>query len=331
MLGARIGIDPDGHLMVPNRPVIPVVRGAEWAAHATVDVRKRIDDAVLSAYGGRRSIQWLECIAGEPSMRALRTPVPDETVEAIRVHRVALVGPLPTVDGDARTLESELVEILDLHLGFSLLGEGDTTLLCWENRETCAAGLALEEGGSDSAAVSSALSAARQQAASEPGAPGWALSVSSRHAARRLAAAGVQCARSFGAASDVAVLEAEGGGEAVFTRWLVESTPEPIRAVSVSSALATLLQGRPLPSALLSNATNATHLVRLALATSQGGLACARSHPETGHCVIGPLGNDVSADDAGRAMAAAGLLLLRHLGWSEAAQAFVDAGLAKAS
>lgn len=331
MSGARILVDPAGRLVVPDEPIIPLVAGVGWAAFAMSRARQRIDEAVARAYDGSRRIRWLELAAGEASMRTLRTPVPDATVEAIRVHRVAFVAALPPVSDDARTLESELSEILDLYLGFSPFGVDGATLLCWENRETSAANVALEEGGSDSAKASSALVAARGEAASEKPTPGWALSVSSRHAAHRFAKAAVACASRLETTSDIAVLEGEAGGERAFTRWIIDASPAPIEALPMSSALSALLQKRALPAAVLSSATNATHLLRLAHATSQGALVAGRAHPETGHCVIGPLRNDVSEEMNERAMSDAGLLLLRHLGWTEATQVFGQTEVAQAS
>lgn len=331
MLGARIVVDSTGQLVVPNEPIVPVVSAVGWAAEATRTARRHIDEAVVRAYGSRRKIRWLELSAGEASMRTLRTPVPDATVEAIRVHRVAFAGALPAVQGDARTLESELTDILDLHLGFSRVGVGDTTLLCWENRETSAANLGLEEGGSDSARVSSVLAATRGDAASERAAPGWALSVASRHAAVRFEAAAIECANRHGAVSNVAVLEGPTGADAAFARWVIEASTDSPKLLSVSSALTALLEKRPLPDILLAGATMAAHLLRLAGATGQGALAAGLSHPETGHCVIGPLKNDVSEQQVERAMMDAGQLLLRHLGWPEAVEVFGNTEVAQAS
>lgn len=335
MPGARIIVDPSDHLVVPDEPIIPVVSGVGWAAQAATTARQRIDEAIACAYAGRRRIHWLPLAAGEASVRTLRTPVPDATLEAIRVHRVAFVAPLPPVDDDARTLESELSEILDLYLGFAPIGPDGATLLCWENRETSAANLALEEGGSDSVIASSALAAARGQLGAKQPEPGWALSVASRLGTHRFAKAAVQQASRHFETSNIAVVEGETAGDATFARWVIDASPAPVDALSLSSALSALLRMQKnktsLPSVVLSSATNAVHLLRLAHATSQGALASGRSHPQTGHCVIGPLRNDMSEDWGGRAMSDASLLLLRHLGWTEAADVFGNTEVAQAS
>lgn len=52
---------------------------------------------ILDAAGA--DINWIECKAGEGANNELGTPIPDETVEAIKKHRIALKGPLTTPVG----------------------------------------------------------------------------------------------------------------------------------------------------------------------------------------------------------------------------------------
>lgn len=52
---------------------------------------------VLDAAGA--DINWIECKAGEGAYNELGTPLPDETLEAIEKHRIALKGPLTTPVG----------------------------------------------------------------------------------------------------------------------------------------------------------------------------------------------------------------------------------------
>ncbi|MCC5913015.1 MAG: isocitrate/isopropylmalate dehydrogenase family protein [Balneolaceae bacterium] len=44
-------------------------------------------------------INWVECKAGEGANNELGTPLPEETIEAIKKHRIALKGPLTTPVG----------------------------------------------------------------------------------------------------------------------------------------------------------------------------------------------------------------------------------------
>ena len=55
----------DGHLNVPNEPIIPFIEGDGigpdiWKASVRV-----MDAAVEKAYGGTRKIHWREVLAGE--------------------------------------------------------------------------------------------------------------------------------------------------------------------------------------------------------------------------------------------------------------------------
>ena len=63
-MGTPITMGPDG-LQVPNDPIIPFIEGDGigpdiWSAAVRV-----FDRAVEAAYGGSRSIEWLEVKAGE--------------------------------------------------------------------------------------------------------------------------------------------------------------------------------------------------------------------------------------------------------------------------
>lgn len=53
--------------------------------------------SILEAAGA--DINWIECKAGEGAYKELGTPLPEETVDAISKHRIALKGPLTTPVG----------------------------------------------------------------------------------------------------------------------------------------------------------------------------------------------------------------------------------------
>jgi isocitrate dehydrogenase len=115
MAGERITM-AGGVLTVPDHPVIPFIEGDGtgpdiWRASQLV-----FDAAVQKAYGGRRSIQWLEVLAGEKSKEKLDNWLPDETLESIHTHLVAIKGPLTTpVGGGFRSLNVALRQQLDLY------------------------------------------------------------------------------------------------------------------------------------------------------------------------------------------------------------------------
>jgi isocitrate dehydrogenase len=114
-VGERITME-SGRLIVPEHPVIPFIEGDGtgpdiWHASQLV-----FDAAVEKAYGGRRGIQWMEVLAGEKSKEQLDNWLPDETLQSISTHLVAIKGPLTTpVGGGFRSLNVALRQQLDLY------------------------------------------------------------------------------------------------------------------------------------------------------------------------------------------------------------------------
>lgn len=106
----------DGGLQVPDRPVIPYIEGDGigpdiWAAASRV-----LDAAVEKAYGGDREIVWFEVFAGEKAHDQFGEWLPEDTLQAIDDHLVAIKGPLTTpVGGGIRSLNVALRQRLDLY------------------------------------------------------------------------------------------------------------------------------------------------------------------------------------------------------------------------
>ncbi len=106
----------DGHLHVPDEPVIPFIEGDGtgpdiWKASVRV-----MDAAVEKAYGGKRKIHWKEVLAGEKAYKQTGSWLPDETLSTIDEHLIAIKGPLTTpVGGGIRSLNVALRQLLDLY------------------------------------------------------------------------------------------------------------------------------------------------------------------------------------------------------------------------
>lgn len=104
-------------LEVPDRPVIPFIEGDGIGSDITAASMHVWNSAVAKAYGGARSIEWMEVYAGEKAVRVYggETWLPDETLRAIRAFLVAIKGPLTTpVGGGIRSLNVALRQKLDL-------------------------------------------------------------------------------------------------------------------------------------------------------------------------------------------------------------------------
>lgn len=106
----------DGKLVVPDNPIIPFIEGDGTGPDIWAAAQPVIDAAVEKAYGGQRKIAWFEVYAGEKCLNKFGEWLIDDTVEAIREHRVAIKGPLTTpVGGGIRSLNVTLRQVLDLY------------------------------------------------------------------------------------------------------------------------------------------------------------------------------------------------------------------------
>ncbi|MCP5472022.1 MAG: NADP-dependent isocitrate dehydrogenase [Sinobacteraceae bacterium] len=114
--GAKITINPDGSIDVPDRPIVPYIEGDGIGIDVTPAMLKVVDAAVHKAYGGRRRIAWMEVYAGEKAHRMTGSWLPDETSHALREYVVSIKGPLGTpIGGGMRSLNVAMRQTLDLY------------------------------------------------------------------------------------------------------------------------------------------------------------------------------------------------------------------------
>ncbi len=115
MNGSKITMS-NGGIQVPVDPIIPFIEGDGigadiWAASVRV-----FDAAVQKAYGGAKKIHWKEVLAGEKAFKNTGDWLPQETLDTISSHLVAIKGPLTTpVGGGIRSLNVALRQKLDLY------------------------------------------------------------------------------------------------------------------------------------------------------------------------------------------------------------------------
>ena len=106
----------DGNLIVPDFPVIPFIEGDGIGPDIWLAARRVLDAAVSSVFGDKRKIQWLEILAGEKAYNQTQSWLPNDTLEAIKTHRVAIKGPLTTPVGEGiRSINVGLRQELDLY------------------------------------------------------------------------------------------------------------------------------------------------------------------------------------------------------------------------
>ena len=116
-MATPISMSSQGKLLVPDQPIIPFIEGDGigpdiWNASVRV-----FDAAVEKAYGGSRSIEWMEVLAGEKAFEKTGSWMPAETMDAFKKYLVAIKGPLTTpVGGGIRSLNVALRQELDLYV-----------------------------------------------------------------------------------------------------------------------------------------------------------------------------------------------------------------------
>ena len=116
--GQKINIS-NNKLSVPNNPIIPFIEGDGigpdiWAASVNV-----FNQAVKTAYGDTRKIEWLEIYAGEKANKVYNENIwlPQETLDIINEYLIAIKGPLTTpVGGGIRSINVALRQKLDLYV-----------------------------------------------------------------------------------------------------------------------------------------------------------------------------------------------------------------------
>ncbi|MFC4544021.1 isocitrate dehydrogenase (NADP(+)) [Halosolutus amylolyticus] len=105
----------EDEIEVPDNPIIPIIHG-DGIGKDVGPAAQEVLEAAAEATG--REINWMRVYAGESAREIYGEDVnlPDETVEAIEEHRVAIKGPLTTpVGAGFRSLNVALRQTLDLY------------------------------------------------------------------------------------------------------------------------------------------------------------------------------------------------------------------------
>jgi isocitrate dehydrogenase len=109
----------NGKLIVPDNLIVPFIEGDGTGPDIWRAAVRVFDAAIEKAYGGKKSVEWLEVLAGEKAFNKVGSWLPDETLETFRTHLLGIKGPLTTpVGGGIRSLNVALRQILDLYVCF---------------------------------------------------------------------------------------------------------------------------------------------------------------------------------------------------------------------
>jgi len=112
--GEKITYDEEtDEIEVPDNPIVPIIFG-DGIGKDVAPAAQKVLDAAAEATG--RNIEWARVLAGESARDEYDENLPEDTVEAIREHRVAIKGPLTTpVGAGFRSLNVALRKKLDLY------------------------------------------------------------------------------------------------------------------------------------------------------------------------------------------------------------------------
>ncbi len=115
--GAKITVNADFSLNVPDQPIIAFIQGDGTGLDITPVMIKVVNAAVQKAYAGSKTIHWMEIFAGDKAAQLYGADVllPQETLEIMREYVISIKGPLsaPTA-GHIRSLNVALRQELDL-------------------------------------------------------------------------------------------------------------------------------------------------------------------------------------------------------------------------
>jgi len=155
-VGEKIVMNETG-LHTPDFPIIPFIEGDGIGPEIWQASKKVFEAAVEKAYGDSRKIVWKEVLAGGKAFDLTGSWLPDETMDVIRDHLVAIKGPLTTpIGGGIRSLNVALRQTLDLFVCLRPVRyfEGVPTplkapektdmVIFRENTEDCYAGIEFE-------------------------------------------------------------------------------------------------------------------------------------------------------------------------------------------
>ncbi len=97
---------------------IPYIQGDGVGADIWGASHGVLEEAIWKASGGGQKIEWIPLLAGERAIAKTGKPLPEETEETIRAHKIALKGPLTTpVGGGHRSVKVHLRQAFNLYVG----------------------------------------------------------------------------------------------------------------------------------------------------------------------------------------------------------------------
>lgn len=371
--GDRIELK-DGTLQVGERPIIAFIEGDGTGPDIWRASRRVLDAAVDKAYGGKRSISWMEIYAGDKANEVYGETLwlPEETLDVLREYFIGIKGPLTTpVGGGIRSINVALRQRLDLYACVrpvqyfdgvpSPVKQPDQVdmVIFRENTEDIYAGIEYQEGSSEASTFFELLKSRFPESYAKVRFPDTAaagIKPVSREGTERLVAAAIDYAietdrdsvtlvhkgnimkftegafRDWGydlAKRKYGATELDGGP------WLTLKNPRTGKEIIVKDVIAdAMLQQillRPAEYDVIATLNLNGDYISDALAAQVGGIGIAPGaniNYETGHAVFeathGTAPKYSGQDKVNpSSVILSGEMMLRHLGWNEAADALL--------
>lgn len=96
---------------------IPYIEGDGSGEDIWVASKGVLEEAVLKAYNGHRKVRWINLLAGQKALDKTGQLLPEETLDKVKTHKVAIKGPLTTpVGGGFRSVNVYLRQVFDLYV-----------------------------------------------------------------------------------------------------------------------------------------------------------------------------------------------------------------------
>ena len=347
-------VSDDPKLLVPDHPLIPFFTGdGEWRDRWPL-LQEQIDAAVHRAYGDKKSIDWFAIEFGEQALARYASKIPDDSLEALRTYVVALLGPVQMEQKKRIAFDRSLRDAADLSLCLRPLtmtksAQDSFAVSFFELlvvNDLCEGQQAGIRFSADSKEAQALLDFARTQLREKriryPASSSLSLQTYSLEASTRLLRGVKHIVRQH-AVERIYCLESEWADP--FTSQLRQAFAQQPNLAAQSNFIRSavlwprLRQGEKKPPLLIGRDDVAEQI--LAMLAGQmntvGINAMARINVDSGHAIFGPCcaflpdddeqnGNssanfDVTATQQAQpeAMLSAAAMMLRHIGWEQAA------------
>jgi isocitrate dehydrogenase len=366
--GDKISIS-QGRLSVPDRPIIPFIRGDGTGPDIWRAAEAVLDAAVAKAYRGKRKAAWMEVFAGETAHQKFNDRLPEETLGAFREFLVGIKGPLTTpVGGGIRSLNVALRQQLDLYVCLRPVRyfagvpspvkhpELTNMVIFRENAEDIYAGIEFQHGTPDCAKFLKLFADAfpeRFKKVRFPGTTGVGIKPVSQQGTARLVRAAIRYALEAGRKSVTLVHKGNimKFTEGAFRDWGYEVAKREFGAVDYQGGPWQVIKGahdvvikdviadaflqqiltRPAEYDVIATLNLNGDYISDALAACVGGIGIAPGgniNYETGHAIFEAT-HGTAPKYAGQdkvnpgSLILSGEMMLRYLGWPEAADLIV--------